>query len=63
MDQEEKRLADTRLGHALEAGADVIATACPWCHIMLQNSARDLQMEDKIKIRDIAELLVEALGL
>jgi Fe-S oxidoreductase len=61
--EEEKRLADTRLGHALEAGADVIATACPWCHIMLQNSARDLQMEDKIKVRDIAELLVEALGL
>jgi Fe-S oxidoreductase len=59
--EEEERLADTRVGQALAVGADVIATACPWCHTMLQNSTKDLHMEDKIRVRDISELLVEAL--
>jgi Fe-S oxidoreductase len=61
--EEETRLADVRLGQALEVGAKVITTACPWCHTMLQNAVRDLKMEEKIKVRDIAELLVEALKL
>jgi Fe-S oxidoreductase len=61
--EEEKRLAHTRLGQALETGANVVATACPWCHTMLQNAIRDLGAEDKIKARDVAELLVEALEL
>ena len=61
--EEEKRLADVRIGQALEAGANVIATACPWCHTMIQNAVRDLKMEDRLKVRDIAELLVEALKL
>ena len=60
---EEKRLADTRLEQALKVGAEVIATACPWCHTMLLNAVKDQQAEDRIKIRDVAELLVEALNL
>lgn len=59
--EEEKRLADTRLEQALKVGADVIATACPWCHTMLLNAVRDQQAEEKIKVKDVAELLVEAL--
>jgi Fe-S oxidoreductase len=61
--EEERRMADVRIGQALEVEADVIATACPWCHNMLQNAVRDLQMEDQIKVRDIAEILTEALNL
>jgi len=48
---------------ALEVGANLIATACPWCHIMLENAVRDLGVEDKIRIMDISEILVEALSL
>ncbi len=61
--EEEKRLADMRVEQALATGADVIATACPWCHLMLHNAVRDLQMQNRIKVLDIAELLVEALEL
>jgi Fe-S oxidoreductase len=61
--EEEKRLADVRIGQALETGARVMATACPWCHTMLQNAVRDLKMEDRVKVQDIAEILVEALNL
>ncbi|MCG7854006.1 MAG: (Fe-S)-binding protein [Methanosarcinaceae archaeon] len=61
--EEERRLADVRLGQALEIGADVVATACPWCHTMLANAVKDLRMEEKIRVLDVAELLAEALGL
>lgn len=61
--QEEERLSDMRIGQAIEAGAEIIATACPWCHIMLENSVRDLKVDDKIKVMDVAEILAAALDL
>ena len=61
--EEEQRLSDMRVGQALEVGANVIATACPWCHIMLDNAVKDLKVDDKIKVMDVAEILAEALGL
>lgn len=59
--EEENRLAEIRIKQALDAGADVIATACPWCHTMFDNAIQDLNAEDRIKVRDIAELLEESL--
>lgn len=59
--EEEERLSDMRVGQALEVDAKIIATACPWCHIMLDNAVRDLKVDDKIKIMDVAEILVQAL--
>ena len=59
--EEEERLSDMRVGQALEVDARIIATACPWCHIMLDNAVRDLKVDDKIKVMDVAEILVQAL--
>ena len=59
--EEEERLSDMRVGQALEVDAKIIATACPWCHIMLDNAVRDLKVDDKIKIMDVAEILGQAL--
>ena len=61
--EEEDRLSNMRVGQALETGASIIATACPWCHIMLDNAVRDLGVEDKIRVMDISEILVEAFDL
>lgn len=61
--EEEQRLSDMRVGQALEVEASLVATACPWCHIMLDNAVRDLKVEDKIKVMDVAEILAEAMGL
>ncbi len=45
----------------LEAiGADQIAVSCPYCLIMLNDASRDKQKE-KIKVRDISEILLNAL--
>jgi len=59
--EEERRLSDMRVGQALEAGADVLATACPWCFNMLGTSVQDLGFTDKIKVMDVAEMLNESL--
>ena len=59
----EKRPSVNRLREALELGVDVIATACPFCTCMLEDAAKVLDVEEKIRIMDVAELLARALGL
>lgn len=59
---EEKRLANIRIDQALSTGANVLAVSCPWCHTMLKNAVRDLDVEDKIKVKDVCEILLEALS-
>ena len=57
----EKRPSVARLREALELGVDVIATACPFCTCMLEDAAKVLDVEDRIAIKDVAELLAQAL--
>ena len=45
---------------AQEAGAEVIATACPYCTIMLEDGLKALDLEEKIRVMDVAELLFES---
>ncbi|MEA3332937.1 MAG: (Fe-S)-binding protein, partial [Pseudomonadota bacterium] len=50
-------LGETRTQQALDAEADIIATACPWCHVMLDNAAKNSGLTDKLKVLDIAEIV------
>jgi Fe-S oxidoreductase len=59
--EEEPKLSYTRLYQAIDAGADVIATACPWCFTMLWNAAKDLQLTDRIRVMDITGILKESM--
>jgi len=59
--EEVTRLSEIRLGEAMDADAEIIATACPWCHIQLHDAVQDTNNESKIVVKDIAEILVEAL--
>jgi Fe-S oxidoreductase len=52
-----RRLGVLRVEQALESGAEVIATACPYCIRMLNDAIRALGVEDRIAVRDLAELL------
>jgi Fe-S oxidoreductase len=52
-----------RIEEALATGAEVIATACPYCIRMLSEAVRQLGMEDRIAVRDLAELLLESVTL
>ena len=58
-----ERLSDLRIEEALATGATVLATACPYCITMFEDSVRTLNADDKIKIKDVAELLLESLDI
>lgn len=43
--------------------ADIIATACPYCMVMMTDGIKYKNIEEKARNLDIAEIIVEALGL
>jgi Fe-S oxidoreductase len=47
-----------RFAEAVETGADTVATACPYCYVMLDDAARDVGSE--VRVADVATLLAEA---
>jgi succinate dehydrogenase/fumarate reductase iron-sulfur protein len=57
----ENRPCVNRAKEALELGVEVVATACPFCLTALEDAVKVLDAEDKIVVRDIAELVKEAL--
>lgn len=50
-----ERFADLRVRDALETKAQILATACPFCAVCLEDSAKNLGQTDLV-IMDIAEL-------
>jgi Fe-S oxidoreductase len=54
-----KAIQKNRLTEAGAAGANVLVTACPKCRLHLSCALRD--METDLKIRDINDLLAQAL--
>lgn len=56
-----KRINILRLEDALAAKPEWIATACPFCVTMLDDAIKDKNMEDDLKIWDIAELVEQAI--
>ena len=53
----EKRIPDIRMADAVETNADIVAVACPQCTLMLEGV-----VEPRPQVKDVAELLVEALA-
>jgi len=56
-----ERFSDLRLEQALEAGADVLAVSCPYCMLNFDDSLLSRGKEDVLEVRDVAELVREAL--
>jgi succinate dehydrogenase/fumarate reductase iron-sulfur protein len=56
----EKRPSVNRIREALESGAEVIATACPFCVTTLEDAVKVLDVEKHLIVMDILELLKEA---
>jgi len=58
----ENRPCVDRVKEALKlGGVEVIATACPFCVTTLEDAVKVLDVEDRIVVRDVSELLMEAL--
>ena len=56
-----ERFADLRIQQALEAGAEVLVTACPYCIFMFEDSRLTMKDSSAIEIKDITEIIQEVL--
>jgi len=55
-----QRIPDLRFEEARATGAEWIATACPFCKIMLAPVPAERSLEGRVAVRDVAEVLAEA---
>jgi Fe-S oxidoreductase len=58
-----KEVFAERTDEALETGAGIVATACPFCMTMLTDGLKFKEKQDEVKNFDIAELVAMALNL
>jgi len=54
------RVNTERSREALATGADVVATGCPFCMTMLSDGVKAADEAERVEVKDIAELLLEA---
>ncbi|MEA1878071.1 MAG: (Fe-S)-binding protein [Bacteroidota bacterium] len=59
----DKEVFVERTNDALETGAEIIVTACPYCMVMLTDGLKYASKEEEVKNFDLAELVAEALEL
>jgi Fe-S oxidoreductase len=52
------RINDTRFAEAEATGADTVATACPYCFVMLDDAAKAKGSD--VRVADVATLLAES---
>jgi Fe-S oxidoreductase len=57
-----KRINHLRVEQAMEVEPQRVATACPYCLMMLEDGARAKGVYDSMPIEDVAELLERSLG-
>lgn len=53
----EKRPSVNRVREALDLGVEVLVTTCPFCITILEDAVKVLDVEDRIAVMDILELL------
>ena len=58
----ETRINNNRLDQARKAGADIVATACPYCLLMFDDAIRSKGLVGEIQVMDIAEVLERELA-
>jgi len=56
-----ERFADLRLEQAIEVGATVLATCCPYCITNFEDSRLTLEDSEVIEIKDITEIIQEVI--
>jgi Fe-S oxidoreductase/nitrate reductase gamma subunit len=54
-----KRINETRVKQAAKTGAEILATVCPLCMISLDSAVKVLNLDERIRVMDILELVEE----
>ena len=56
-----QRLSQIRVADAVELGAEVLATSCPFCVLTLEDAVKTSGHEETLRVMDVVELLAEAI--
>ncbi|MCG6879506.1 MAG: (Fe-S)-binding protein [Deltaproteobacteria bacterium] len=59
--QKGERFGDLRIDQAMEVGAELLVTACPYCITMFEDSRVTMGVDEEIEIKDITEIIQETL--
>jgi len=59
----DKRINHRRFQEALDAKAEVVATACPYCMIMFEDAIKSKNLGEQVKSLDIAEIMAKQMEL
>jgi len=59
--EKNERFSNIRVEQALDVGAEVLATACPYCITALEDSRLVTNHADDIEVKDITEILQEVI--
>jgi Fe-S oxidoreductase len=60
-EHEGQRVNENRTDEVIEADVEAVAVACPFCNIMLTDGMKNRNVEDKIQVLDIAEIVAQSL--
>ncbi|HPD61612.1 MAG TPA: heterodisulfide reductase-related iron-sulfur binding cluster, partial [Thermodesulfobacteriota bacterium] len=53
-----EKISEVRIRDAAEVGAELLITACPFCMSMLEDAVKTAGYENKMEVKDLAEVLV-----
>ena len=56
------RINQMRTGHAIETGAALIGTACPYCLTMLEDGVKEKGKGEEMTVFDLSELVEQSMG-
>ncbi|WP_274654983.1 (Fe-S)-binding protein [Paenibacillus humicola] len=59
-EQSGMRVSTARVSQALAVRPSVIGSACPYCLTMMEDGVKQKEAEDRVRARDVAELLAES---
>ena len=56
-----ERFSEMKVEQAIDAGAEVLVVACPYCMLMFDDAVLVTGKEDVLQIQDVSELLLESI--
>ena len=55
------RVNHNRTDEILASGAETVATACPFCTIMLRDGVQDRNAGDRVQVLNVSELVAKSM--
>ena len=50
-------MSQNRVDELMQTNPDTIAVSCPFCVLMLEDALKAKNLNDKVKVKDVSELI------